>query len=182
MKWQGITDIAALRRALARFAADTVAKLVVSLTFPEGLSFLWQRLSDRQLEFTVGLHPHEASKWSSAQAADQMERAMKHPRHVAISEVGIDHSKHQDEEERQRQVEYLRRAAGVAVELQKLVVIHCLPSMNVALITQEISASVHHKVYIHCFLDDVEAMRQWKQAFQNVVFGLGKNVVNRERK
>ena len=67
---------------------------------------------------------------------------MNHSRCVAIGEVRIDHSKHQDEEERQRQVVYLRRVSGVAGELQKPVVIH-YHRPGTAPITQGISAAVH---------------------------------------
>ena len=53
------------------------------------------------LAATAGLHPHEASRWSS-EAADWLERSLMHPRVVAAGEMGLDYHYEHSPRERQR--------------------------------------------------------------------------------
>jgi TatD DNase family protein len=69
----------------------------------------------------VGLHPHDARLWSDA-AADRLESLSRHPRVLAVGEIGLDY--HYDHSPRDRQREVFREQIRLARRLGLPVVIH----------------------------------------------------------
>src|SRR6185295_7926788 len=69
---------------------------------------------------TVGVHPHDAATTSEADL-EEIARLARHPRVVAVGEVGLDH--HYDHSPRDVQAEIFRRMIGLAREVGKPLVI-----------------------------------------------------------
>jgi len=70
----------------------------------------------------VGLHPHEAGRLCRVDIGE-LERLARHPRVVAIGEMGMDLYRDYAPEEAQRQA--LRWQLGLALKLDKPIIIHC---------------------------------------------------------
>jgi TatD DNase family protein len=100
---------------------------------------------------TVGVHPHDAA---SATDADLEELAQlgRHPRVVAIGEVGLDY--HYDHSPRDVQARILRRMIALAREVKKPIVIHTrsAPADTLAILEEEKARDVGG--IIHCFSED----------------------------
>ena len=71
----------------------------------------------------VGFHPTDLDKFSES-AFDEMRELARHPKVVAIGEIGLDHYWVKDEAKRELQVEILKRQLAFASEIGKPVVIH----------------------------------------------------------
>src|SRR6266545_4218413 len=65
---------------------------------------------------TVGVHPHDAATTSDADV-EEIERLARHPRVVAVGEVGLDY--HYDHSPRDVQARVLRRMIALAREVRK---------------------------------------------------------------
>lgn len=70
---------------------------------------------------TVGLHPHDADTWEDQ--IDGLKQLARHPRVVAIGEIGLDYFR--DLSSRDQQLSAFRAQLDLALSLQKPVVIHC---------------------------------------------------------
>ena len=71
----------------------------------------------------VGFHPTDLDKFSES-AFDEIRELARHPKVVAIGEIGLDHYWVKEEAKREYQVEILRRQLKFAGEIGKPVVIH----------------------------------------------------------
>lgn len=69
----------------------------------------------------VGWHPHDAKSWDG-ESADLIRRWAKHPKVVAIGEIGLDY--HYDSDWKDRQHEVLEAQLSLAEELDMPVIIH----------------------------------------------------------
>ena len=81
------------------------------------------RLADRHacMYSTVGVHPHDAAKASDADF-ENLASLLKHPKVVALGEIGLDY--HYDFAPRERQHEVFREQMRIAAEARKPIVIH----------------------------------------------------------
>lgn len=70
---------------------------------------------------TVGLHPHEGSRWKTADA-DYLRKAARHPKCRGIGELGLDY--YYDHSARTDQLEALRRQLDLALEVELPIVVH----------------------------------------------------------
>lgn len=110
---------------------------------------------------TVGIHPHEARLADDAAYA-RMEEIARHPKLIAIGEIGLDY--HYDHSPREVQREVLARQIAVAKHSGKPVVIHNRPSDNsdnawvdlFALLKEHWSGGG----VMHCFTGTVEHMQR----------------------
>ncbi len=75
----------------------------------------------------VGFHPHDALK-SSAEALHEIEEISKHPKVVAIGEIGLDY--YYDYSPREKQIEVFREQLHIAVRRNLPVVIHTRDSLE----------------------------------------------------
>jgi TatD DNase family protein len=100
---------------------------------------------------TVGVHPHDAAAASDADVAELASLA-RHPRVVAIGEVGLDY--HYDHSPRDVQQRVLRRMIALALEVKKPIVIHTrsAPADTLAILREEGARDVGG--IIHCFSED----------------------------
>ncbi|HKQ68638.1 MAG TPA: TatD family hydrolase [Polyangiaceae bacterium] len=100
---------------------------------------------------TVGVHPHDASGIDRA-GFEELERLSRHPRVVAVGEVGLDY--HYDHSPRDVQKTVFRRMIALAREVKKPLVIHTrsAPADTLCLLEEEGARDVGG--IIHCFSED----------------------------
>ncbi|MBI4428961.1 MAG: TatD family hydrolase [Ignavibacteriales bacterium] len=126
-----------------------------------------------QLVFAcVGFHPHEASKATDTQLAE-IESLSRHPKVVAIGEIGLDY--HYDFSPRDQQRNVFRKQIQIAIRRNLPIVVHTRESTADAFeIVREVSALNRQwkateqgdkRGVFHCFTGSVEEA--------NILFGLG---------
>jgi TatD DNase family protein len=100
---------------------------------------------------TVGVHPHDAATTTEADV-EELARLARHPRVVAIGEVGLDY--HYEHSPRDVQARMLRRMIALAREVKKPIVIHTrsAPADTLAILEEEKAREVGG--IIHCFSED----------------------------
>ena len=109
---------------------------------------------------TVGYHPHE-SKLAVDNYLDKMLELLKHPKAVAIGEIGLDYYyKHSD---KKTQIKVFREQLELAKDLDMPVVIHNRES-DKDLYDNLKNSKINHGV-IHCYSSDVK--------YANKIFDLG---------
>ncbi len=69
----------------------------------------------------VGVHPHDTKEWDNS-LVQEIEELAKHPRVVAIGEIGLDY--YYDFSPKEKQIEAFRAQLDLAVKLKLPVVIH----------------------------------------------------------
>jgi TatD DNase family protein len=100
---------------------------------------------------TVGVHPHDAAATTEADF-EEIARLARHPRVVAVGEVGLDY--HYDHSPRDVQQRTFRRMIGLAREVGKPLVIHTrsAPADTLAILEEEGARDAGG--IIHCFSED----------------------------
>lgn len=73
------------------------------------------------LSAAVGIHPHSADKWESQ--IDTIKRLSRHPKVVAIGEIGLDY--YRNEVPAADQVAAFQAQLDVALSVEKPVILHC---------------------------------------------------------
>ena len=156
-----------------------ISRFLMSLNFRDGLRWFLPLLVYSQLDFTIGLHPHQVSERPPSSGLwHEMEEMIRHPRCVAVGEVGLDYNTHPRASDRRNQASYLRRIAALARTISKPVVIHCRPDKDpdqarrdcIEVLRKELPAE--HAVYVHCFSDELLGLEEWRRAFLKVYVGL----------
>jgi TatD DNase family protein len=100
----------------------------------------------------IGLHPHDASEWTDTFEAD-LRAAARHPKVVALGEMGLDF--HYDHSPRDVQRSVLARQAAVAVELALPIVIHDREAgLETFEIVQAAGGFAGRGALWHCFTGD----------------------------
>ena len=105
----------------------------------------------------IGLHPHEASAFSPA-LWEELSRLSRHPKMVAVGEIGLDY--HYDFSPRESQREVFRRSIGLAHELQRPIVIHTREAADDTLQILEEERARDLGGVFHCFSEDVVFARK----------------------
>lgn len=106
---------------------------------------------------TAGVHPHDA-KDANAQVIQELAELLKHPRMVAIGEIGLDffrdHSPHQ--KQREVMIQF--------IELQKTVkkpfVLHCRDAYEELIQLFKTESAPPYQGIIHCFSSNAEIMKR----------------------
>ncbi len=100
---------------------------------------------------TVGVHPHDAAT-ATDRDFDELAALARHPRVVAIGEVGLDY--HYDHSPRDVQGRTFRRMIALAREVKKPIVVHTrsAPADTLGILEQEQAGDVGG--VIHCFSED----------------------------
>lgn len=139
-----------MQRALAQGVTAFVCIGVGNLQRTEEALALAER--EPRVVATVGVHPHEAEEFTDEQL-DRYAQLARHPRVVAVGEVGLDYFYKHSPVERQQQV--FRQFIGLAKQLGKPLVIH---TRNAAEDTLRVLEEEHAEQVggvIHCFSEDV---------------------------
>ncbi len=113
---------------------------------------------------TAGFHPHDVATVNKANITNLAEIA-KHPKVVAIGEVGLDFYRNYSPQE--KQLEVMEWQLDIAVELNLPIIVHCRQAEKdmLNLLRDWVS---RHKIchgqrqgVIHCFSGDSDAARQY---------------------
>jgi TatD DNase family protein len=70
---------------------------------------------------TVGLHPHEGSRWKDSDA-DYLRKAARHPKCRGVGELGLDY--YYDHSEHEAQLTALRNQLDLALEVELPIIVH----------------------------------------------------------
>jgi TatD DNase family protein len=108
------------------------------------------RLADRYPFFyaTVGVHPHDASK-STDEVLQNLSHLTKHPKVVAVGEIGLDY--HYDFSPRDVQHEVFKAQLKIAAESRKPIVIHTREAWDDTISILRTHWNPHHSGIMHCF-------------------------------
>jgi TatD DNase family protein len=114
------------------------------------------RLAERHdcIYATVGVHPHDASK-AGEEALARLAELARHPKVIAIGEIGLDY--HYDLSPREIQREVFARQLAIAAECRKPVVIHTREAWDD---TMAMLRNVRAGGILHCFSGDEAQARQ----------------------
>ncbi len=105
----------------------------------------------RNVFATVGVHPHDAAS-AGEDVLDELARLARHPRVVAVGEVGLDY--HYDHSPREVQQRVFRRMIALARELRKPIVVHTRSAARDTLAILEEEQARDVGGIIHCFSED----------------------------
>jgi TatD DNase family protein len=97
---------------------------------------------------SAGVHPHDAARDGTLDFAD----LFRHPRVLAVGEVGLDY--HYDHSPRETQAEVFRRYIATARALQKPLIIHTRSAPEDTLAILESEGARDAGGVIHCFSED----------------------------
>ncbi len=115
------------------------------------------RLADRypSIYATIGVHPHDASK-STPETWTRMRELAKHPKVLAVGEIGLDY--HYDFSPRDVQRAVFERQLALAAECRKPIVIHTREAWDDTLET--LREHSHGGGIMHCFTGNETQARQ----------------------
>ena len=141
---------AGVRALLAIGNGDGPDDLACAIPFAERYPWIYA---------SIGVHPHEARLLTPAHLAN-MERLARHPRVIAIGEIGLDY--HYDHSPRDVQQRVLRQQLQLAASVQLPILIHCRPSQGstnawddlLAILREQWSPTGLGGV-MHCFTGDL---------------------------
>ncbi|MBI2908196.1 MAG: TatD family hydrolase [Chloroflexi bacterium] len=119
-------------------------------------------LSERYAEVfaAVGFHPHDAAKMEEADLKE-MARLCRHPRVVAIGEIGLDY--YRNLSPRAAQMEAFRRQLDLAAELGLPVIVHSREAATdtTSVLSEWASRTPGVRGVLHCFSGDLAAARRY---------------------
>jgi len=107
---------------------------------------------------TVGIHPHDASK-AAPEHYKQLAELLRHPKVVALGEIGLDY--HYDHSPREVQERVFRHQLGQARAAKRPVIIHCREAMPdcLKILEQDWRSSGLGGIF-HCFAGTLDEARQ----------------------
>ena len=103
----------------------------------------------------VGVHPHHAGELKDGWQ-DEIISLAKHPKVVAIAEIGLDY--HYDDTDREKQSMVFRKQLDIAQKYNKPIIVHSRDSIQD---TYNILKKYNLKGSIHCFSGSVEMAREF---------------------
>jgi len=107
---------------------------------------------------TVGIHPHDAAKADEA-AFENLQGLLKHPKVLAVGEIGLDF--HYDNSPRKRQREVFVRQIEIARSAGKPIVIHTRDAWDDTMaLLDEHWVSSGQGCLLHCFSGNEEQAKQ----------------------
>lgn len=106
-----------------------------------------------QVYSTVGIHPHDTKEWNDSLIA-QIEELARHPKVVAIGEIGLDY--YYDFSPKDQQIKAFKAQLDLAVKLQLPVVIHNRDSDEDMMDIVQSYCGTGLKAQFHCFNGSIE--------------------------
>jgi len=139
-----LTDLA----QLLEFCTPLPERMVHVACHPDVFEQAVAFMEDPRIFATFGVHPHEASLYTPAVEADLL-RHLKHPKAVALGEIGLDY--HYDMSPREIQRTVFQRQLALALELNKPVVLHTRDAEEDTLQILSEAPLAGHKIHVHCY-------------------------------
>lgn len=171
----------AVQQALAPAANLRLALVVHSASFTDSWSCLPLLLTEENVMFTIGVHPHLTGTPIHDRIIREQDRYLQHRYCIGFGEVGLDYSKHHHPATQRQQRDYLYENIPKAVAAGKPLVLHCRGAPRQAhkarqdllhILTQLVPRG--HHVYVHSFCeDDLDGLAEWTASFDHVYFGVG---------
>jgi TatD DNase family protein len=145
---------AGIRALLAIGNGDGPDDVACAIPFAEQYPWIWA---------SAGVHPHEARLLTSAHLTN-IERLARHPRVIAIGEIGLDY--HYDHSPRDVQQRVFRQQLELAAAAKLPILIHCRPSQdssnawdNLLTILREHWSRTGLGGVMHCFTGELAQAR-----------------------
>jgi len=106
-----------------------------------------------QIYATVGIHPHDTKDWDESLIAE-IEELAKHPKVVAIGEIGLDY--YYDFSPKTQQIKSFKSQLDLAIKLELPVVVHSRDSDNDMMEIIQSYCGTGLKAQFHCFNSSIE--------------------------
>lgn len=106
---------------------------------------------------SAGIHPHDTKEWDDS-LIDKIRELAKHPKVIAIGEIGLDY--YYDFSPRETQIIAFKKQIELAIELQKPIIVHNRDSNDDIM---EITRSYKNsglKAQFHCFAGSLKDARE----------------------
>ena len=116
----------------------------------------------------VGYHPHE-TKRAAAGELEELEKLLKHPKVVAVGEVGLDYF--HDHSPREVQRELLYTFLQWYKKHQKPLILHCRDAYDDLLKILNSTVPFPCRGVLHCFSSDAATMKKFLDLGFHVAFG-----------
>ncbi|XP_038061490.1 uncharacterized protein LOC119732154 [Patiria miniata] len=140
---------------------------------PEGFEqgALWKDLvMEKNIWMAFGCHPHHAKSYDGI-VEENIIRRMRHPKAIALGEIGLDYS-NRCTSDRPLQIEVFRRQLRIALQMGKPLVIHSRDAEHDTLSIMKEIVPRNYKIHRHCFTGSPQEARNFFQAFPNSFIGL----------
>lgn len=135
--------------------------------------------NNKQIYCAIGFHPHDSDEGLANISQKEMDwleqQAKQEEKVVAIGEIGLDYSKFNLEEQKQKQKELFEMQIVIANRLELPVIIHCRDAYEDVL--EIISKTKYQKTkfVLHCFSADVEMTKKFV-SLKNTLFSFAGNI------
>ncbi|XP_053377570.1 uncharacterized protein LOC123528711 isoform X2 [Mercenaria mercenaria] len=128
----------------------------------------------------MGCHPKMATDFTAA-AELGLKKCLRHSKCIALGEIGLDYSgTFYQHAEVQKQV--FRRQLKMALDLEKVLVIHCRQAESDCLEIMKEMVPRNWKIHCHCFTNEYKNAKLWIDAFPNLFIGVTPLVTYRTAK
>ena len=143
-------DEAELAETLERSKAVGVERIItISVSLDNQDTVRDLTTADPMIWCTQGLHPHEASSWSSG-FNEQLEASLEHDKVVAVGEIGLDY--YYEHSDRDTQIAAFEAQLEVACQKDRPVVIHTREAdQDTQAILKNFSSKLKQRGVIHSF-------------------------------
>lgn len=158
-----------ISEVIKRAKAVGIEKIVIPAIEPETYENLVNLVDQYdELYFGIGVHPHSADKFSE-KVRQKMFEIAKHPKCVAIGEIGLDYY-YKDLSSPEVQKKVFRRQIELAKELDKPIIVHNRESDDdlVEILTELQDGKL--KGVMHCFPESKELLKKSLDLGFNVSF------------
>ncbi|XP_054709760.1 putative deoxyribonuclease TATDN2 [Uloborus diversus] len=138
-------------------------------TFPK--KSMWGKyLEEDGVWAAFGCHPHNANVYDAI-FEGYLQEALKHPKVVALGEIGVDYS-NRNNCTKEKQHEVFRRQLKIAKKISLPLVIHCREANEDCMeILKEVVPEDYH-IHLHCFTDTWTWAEKWLDTFPNLFIGI----------
>lgn len=132
---------------------------------------LWKVLvNDDMVWLAMGCHPKKATGFDDA-AENGLSNCLKHPKVVAVGEIGLDYSgRFIESAEIQKKVFVCQIKMALAVK--KPLVIHCRDAQDDCLQILKKHVPSDYRIHCHCFTKSFKLAKEWLALFPNLYIGL----------
>ncbi|CAF4965832.1 unnamed protein product, partial [Rotaria sp. Silwood1] len=126
-------------------------------------------LNDQRIYGSCGIHPHWSSSWNETSIED-IERCLKHPKIVAIGEIGLDFGP-KNTCNKEQQCRVFEEQLKLAVKWLKPIVIHSRDAYEETFHIMKQYLEPHHKIHLHCFVGTIDDVHLFTSYFTEIKFG-----------
>ncbi|XP_072026850.1 putative deoxyribonuclease TATDN2 [Amphiura filiformis] len=132
---------------------------------------IWKDLmNEDKIWGAFGIHPHHA-KYYDGWVEEHILSCMKHPKAVALGEIGLDYS-NRNSSDWILQQEVFRRQLNMALKMDKPLVIHSRDAEDDTINIMASMVPRDYPIHRHCFTGTPEEAQRWFSVFPKSFIGL----------